>query len=710
MSTKVDYIPMAGGLDNTHSHIITKPGRLTACVNYEEVFGLQGYRRIYGYERYDGLPEPSKVEYATINFINGDNEPAVGDYVYAFTGVAAFYIGSITLTSGSWAGNDAAGVAMVYGFTGALVGGESIRHGGPVVFEVDGPAIEGSRLDADYDVKHAAIIESARSAIEAVPGSGPILGIAVFKGAVYAARNAADGLTAAIYSSYMIGGWTPVKQGLVPDGKYRFDVANFSGASNTLSLYGCDGKNNPFWIDGAGYHKITGIWSTNATSTTSNNIATGVSQTYVVVEDDRSFEVLSEVVIRDGSNAANRMTMVISSWTPGTKTLIGTVYEAQGSGTGITNWDISLPPYDDRGIYPDKPYLIKAHKDHLFLAYPFAQLQASNLGDPTTYTTTASLFGTGDEITDVLPLKSDNMAIYCENTIYVLSGSSQIDWKLDPFSVNSGAITATASEVAGSGMHLDYSGVKSLQASQNYGDYGVSTLSIGVSDTVKAMIPSIVGVQGRKGAQQYRLYAAYPDASTPFTRVLSFTVTTPSAEIMPKDVSPTIQEYPLVITCLGSGELLGGEEAHFFGTDDGFVMREHVGKSFDGGSIYSSMKLPYNSFKSPSQKKRFRKLIMEIVGTQEMGIAFKQSFDDLDGRYPSSENISINKTPSHGLWDEDEWDTFTWTNPTQQVQSEVNVAGIGRSMSLLLWGASPDLDPYTIQGIIVHYSHLGMQR
>jgi len=81
VSTKVHYVALAGGLDGIHSPVVMSDGRMIGAENYEEVFGLQGYRRIYGYERYDGHTQPHTAQYYTIAFITGSAVIAAGDTI-----------------------------------------------------------------------------------------------------------------------------------------------------------------------------------------------------------------------------------------------------------------------------------------------------------------------------------------------------------------------------------------------------------------------------------------------------------------------------------------------------------------------------------------------------------------------------------------------------------------------------------------------------
>jgi hypothetical protein len=98
---------------------------------------------------------------------------------------------------------------------------------------------------------------TARDNIAAVPGSGPILGLWLYKGVTYAFRNNEDATEAKMYKSGG-GGWTEVTTGetLEPGGRFEFKNFNFSGASYTEKMYGVDGKNDFFSFDGTDFVQL----------------------------------------------------------------------------------------------------------------------------------------------------------------------------------------------------------------------------------------------------------------------------------------------------------------------------------------------------------------------------------------------------------------------------------------------------------------------
>lgn len=136
--------------------------------------------------------------------------------------------------------------ALMHNFEVATTGGY-VRAGGYERF--DGQPRPSSVSDAVLKSEY-------RAAIQPVPGSGPIRGVAIYDGKVYACRDTdTDG--AKIFASSN-DGWqevvTPARNG---GGRYEFVTYNFTGSPDDKALYGVDGVNPPFEIKGATFTEIT---------------------------------------------------------------------------------------------------------------------------------------------------------------------------------------------------------------------------------------------------------------------------------------------------------------------------------------------------------------------------------------------------------------------------------------------------------------------
>jgi hypothetical protein len=171
--TKVDYTALTGGLDFVSGTVAVKPGRVSECLNFEQVFGKQGYKRIDGYERFDGRPEPHKASYYIQEFDQGELEPLVGDTITGAT--ASAQVLDVMLESGTWAGGDAVGKLIVYLTTGDWVTGQDILKGGNLVGVATADSYIGRASNA---VDHKAYLRAAqtirRTPITKMTGSGAV--------------------------------------------------------------------------------------------------------------------------------------------------------------------------------------------------------------------------------------------------------------------------------------------------------------------------------------------------------------------------------------------------------------------------------------------------------------------------------------------------------------------------------------------------------
>jgi hypothetical protein len=122
---KTSYVALSGGEDLVSPALSINPGALTFSENYEPGL-VYGYRRVDGFERADGRPGPSDATYVVISFTGGSVEPAVDDGVVGMTSGATGIALAVTVTSGTWAGGDAAGTLAVGKVVGTFINNESL--------------------------------------------------------------------------------------------------------------------------------------------------------------------------------------------------------------------------------------------------------------------------------------------------------------------------------------------------------------------------------------------------------------------------------------------------------------------------------------------------------------------------------------------------------------------------------------------------------
>jgi len=201
-SMRAKYFPFEGGEILTDPALSQPPGSLLYGKNYE-VYPEGGYRRIDGYERYDGNTKPSESIYWILSFQTGTGDVADTDIITGATsGATGEVITSQVISSGTTAGGDAVGYYVLALVEGVFSVGENLQVNG-VTKSVSTKTAEAlgaadDALDASYGQLS---IERARGDISAVPGSGPIRGVWVYNGTVYSFRDNEAGTENRMYYS-----------------------------------------------------------------------------------------------------------------------------------------------------------------------------------------------------------------------------------------------------------------------------------------------------------------------------------------------------------------------------------------------------------------------------------------------------------------------------------------------------------------------------
>jgi hypothetical protein len=663
-----DLIRLAGGLDQVTPTLSLPPGYVRRAANFEcSITG--GYSRIAGYERYDGRPSPSDATYNLLA-CTLTGSVAVGNTITGQSSAATAKVIAISGTN-----------VIVTREVGVLLTGEGIRVGGtPVgtINEVVGVSSDGL-LDATYKALAA---DDYRADIQAVPGSGSILGVAFYNGIVYAWRANAGATAVDMYRSSS-SGWVKI---------------NFQ-------------KELPF---NAGTSAITvGQTVTGATSG-----ATGV---------------VSRVVIEDGfwsgSDAQGRLILSSSTGTfqNAENLQVGGVTRAIGAGaatqislavggrfeTVIANFGGGTANYrlygcdgvnrafefDGTVFVPinstmpvDTPKHIAFHKQHLFLSFG-ASLQFSALGDPHKW---SPILGAGElamnaEITNLIPLPGDQssgaLGVYTRNDTSVLYGTSAANFALATFNTGTGAIPYTAQNMDQAYV-LDDRGVMTLGTTLNFGNFLPASLTMNIRPflEVRKNLATASAVSRDKG--QYRVF--FSDANALYLTMLNG-----------KLLGSMPVQFAHPVTCATEGEDTNGNATTFFGSSNGYVYQLDVGTSFDGQPIPANINLVYNSTKSPRVLKRYRKASVEMTGDSYAEIAFGYdlAYRKTSLTQPTDETYENDLRSAY--WDSMTWDNFVWDG-SDITPSEIEVEGTAENMAIRISSVSAILQPFTVNNIIVH--------
>lgn len=668
---RYDLIPLSGGLDQVTPTLSLKPGVVRRAANFEcSITG--GYTRIAGYERFDGRPAPSSAQYfilsGTITSTINIGDTVQGGTSHAGGKVIALPTGQVVITRQ----------------TGFFIPGEYLLVGGTIVMtnvEIIGVAASGID-DATYRYLAA---EDYRADIQAVPGSGPVRGVAYYAGNIYAWRNNAGGTALAMYKSSG-SGWTAVSLGI----ELKFDDGTTEITEGTTVTGGTSGATGVVrrvivqagaW---SGTPKASGcLIFTSVTGTFQDNEHINVGGTKYALADGTQSQM---TWLPDG-----RVQVSIANF--GGSQYNTRMYFCDGKNRAF-EWDGNYLVPITTSMSPDVPTCIQVHKQHLFLAFGHS-LQFSAIGNPYVWDVVqgAGEIAMNDDITNLIVLPGDQssgaMGVYTEIDTSVLYGSSEADFKLSNFNTGTGALRYTAQNMDQT-YALSERGVMGMGTTLNFGNFLSASLTMNIRPfiQVRRNLASASVVNREKG--QYRLF--FSDGYGVYLTISNN-----------KYMGAMPVQFPNAVTCTTEGGSVDGPEVSYFGSDNGFVYALDAGTSFDGAVIPSNITLVYNSTNSPRVLKRYRRASVELTGDAyaEFGFGYDLGYRSTEIDQPSDEGYSNDLRSAY--WDSFVWDNFVFDGRDIS-PSEVEVTGTAENMAIRISSVSNLLKPFTVNSIIVHYT------
>lgn len=664
---RIDYLPLVGGLDEQSHPALPIKGRLLEAENVEALAGSQGTWTARGYERMDGRQLASRARCTRV--------------VYA--GVSAALAGD-TVTTGSGSGHvlrvdAAANLLVLTAVAGAFNLGEALSSGGVVASAQGDSSVDDLRAARSH----------YRSLITEVPGEGWVRGVALFAGDVYALRNAAGGATAALWRSSPAG-WVSVRAGLRPGGMLRASAGNVTGATTLAALYGCDGKNRYWRWDGTNFTFGPAFWGTESASDTNTAPALGAKVLHLTEVTGKAWTAGQQVVAYSAANAANWMAGTVTGWATPNLSINVTAF----GGVAAADWHVCLADGSDR------PHALKLHANHLMLALPLGQLQCSELGNPMAFGATSMLIGCAAEITDLATLTDELLAVGQDTRFSLLYGTSKADFVLKTNAGKAGVFAGSLQEAHGDGLFLNETGFRSVTATQSFGNFASGSLSAPAQRSADAAVATFRAGALLASAGQYRVY-------TSTGNVLVMSSLDKAGRFLPGRVG----FYPLAYrhrpTCAAVA-MAGGQELAVFGTEDGYVMRDRSGTSFDGVLIPCFARLSYWHHDMPALRKRWLRVAMDALSRELEEISIRADFDLGSDAYPSSDTYVRAILPGGGRFNEAEWNAFYWSEAdASRIEAEID--GVGKNISLTFWRES-DAEPRLFGGFELLYYPLALQR
>lgn len=370
------------------------------------------------------------------------------------------------------------------------------------------------------------------------------------------------------------------------------------------------------------------------------------------------------------------------------------MYGANGVGRGF-EWDgsVFVPLRTGLSDALDKPQHISVHNNHLFLSFAGGSVQHSATGDPVGWTviTGAGEIGIGEDVTGFMSLLGI-LVIVAKNKVCVLYGDDAENWNLKTISDDSGGLEWTAQNMGVAPIFLDDGGIRTLQATDAFGDFRMGTLSEAIDPLFEKFrkagaLP--IGSIRLRGKDQYRLF--YDNAE--------------SIELYLGDrgAEYTVHRYDHAVRCSVVGEDSFGNEIAFFGADNGFVYQFDAGTNFDGEEIEAFFRLAHNHLGSPYIEKRFHAVELEVDASPSNTIGIVADFGYSDPDRPEVVGQEFIVRGGGGYWNDALWNDFYWSAPSSGT-AFAHIDGKGPNMSLVVSNIATYEEPFTVTGMTVFYS------
>lgn len=671
--TQTAYFPLKGGLNLVTPPLSTPDGMCRDAINFEcDVDG--GYRRIDGYERFDGKSAPSDEIYYSL---------AIATFTGASISNGAVIEGAVSGATGIVIAKDDTTIFIVDLVGQFLGGGEDIEIASVVVAHSYGIAVTFGASTPKLNAYYKSLAANyQRDFISEVPGSCPVRGVWVYKDNVYAFRDAEDGLSGAMYRASNTG-WVQIAMQY----EIAFANGNIDVALGTLTRSGVTATILKVIVETGTLDSVVNTGRLIINVPTGGNFTAGAATT-----STGGTLTLSGAQSQIAIPAGGRYEFVNYNFSGSFNSL--NMYGVSGVGKAF-EFDGTLYSPINTGLPEDKPTHLVAHVNYLFVSYDSSVIRSS-IANPFRFEaiTGAAEYAAGEPITAIHPIVGSNsgsaMVVLTKNKTLVIYGSTEADFQIVTFNDEAGASPYTVQAI-GDVYMLDQLGVRQLSSSQNFGNFDDAQLSRIIRPWIISRISKGVASCVVRQKNQYRIY--FSDKHALYLTFYNGKI----IGMMPCRFSHTFN-------CVASKELLAdGEEMIVAGGTDGFVYRLNKGTSFDGLPIDYNINLSFSYMRGPRVRKHWRKAVYELTGMSygEIESTYEIGYTDPDINQGQGQMLEISFSPV--AWDNFTWDSFYWDGRTL-VPLEQKLYGTAENISLLLRGRSDQFEPFTINSVMIHHT------
>ncbi len=322
----------------------------------------------------------------------------------------------------------------------------------------------------------------------------------------------------------------------------------------------------------------------------------------------------------------------------------------------------------------------------LLLGYDNGSVMYSKIGDPTDFTvgSLGGELGMSDKVIGMALQPDGKVAIFCEKMIKILAGKTPSTFDISVFNPDVGAIKGSIANV-GDSIFLSQTGLTQLTRTQTYGSFEMTAIDKKVRSIIANNDVIFSCVVRRKN--QYRLFSS--------AGFVGFTM------IGGNVAGSFTGTYPVKMTCGYSGDI-AGEEYVLMGAADGYVYRADVGQSHAGVSFSRFARLAYNDLRTGQQRKKFKRLVIDADSDRYVTCSVSVELDYSSGDSPRQNPFQIFVGGNECYFGTAIFGQSVYGSANDAI-NQIYLAGVGRSISVVVLLESADADPIRFGGYSIEY-------
>jgi hypothetical protein len=560
--------------------------------------------------------------------------------------------------------------------------------------------------------------DALRALIEVVPGTGPVRGVWVYNGFVWAFRDTGGNgvmykATSTGWEAVVFGSTMAFSTGTVQFTEGEIVTGGTSGATAQIKREAT--QSGAYDGTATGYLTVYNITGTFVTGEIITDGVGGSATMTTLISDELKEGGTYRFVNHNFYGSSSLWRMYFCNG-------VGTAYEfdgefahaihtgSQGASEQVIQilnrfGDDVINSFGDNVVVRyafDRPQYIGQYADHLFLGFPGGSLLNSSLGEPLEFraVTGAGEIGVGAEITGLLDTANNSLVIFCRAAIYYITGTSSATFVKNTISSGAGAFPGSA-QMMDEPIYLDDGGLRKLEPTQRFGDFRLGTLSGSVSPLLDARLDAddspVCSLRIRRKAQ-YRIF--WSDGAG----LLMF-MGRRTPELMPI-------KLPIEPVCACTGELNDqtGKERVFMGGEDGFVYEMESGNSFDGAAVPAFVTLSWNTIRSPRLEKRFFMSDVEVDARDEFAaaVSFQVEYNRPTQVQGGERNFSVDAA-TRAFTEIANYADLTWTDSVVS-NLYVDLQGQGTNVAVTIMTETTEERPHTFTAMTINYAPRKLKR